>query len=369
MLEEFIVDEVEGLTAISTMRRCRQSTPISSRFSTAMADQAGLTRKEGPWQSYPRRCLMMRARSWTLRDGFADVLRGLAIREEVEDYIEPAQRWPRTEVMRSPPRAQAPPARAANWERPRLYRAAATPSNGSAMAGGMAAADGVGTAEGGPGNSAPVARVTATAGQLTRTLDLGGTRTAASSEVTSAMEAAYTLANAAGGFVEVDDLDALRDAFERLLLDPHLSPAEVTGLWESNEDAREAIETAFGADALQTVGARVKTSRAYQKRHRGKQIVTGSVSTKPRGRPKTAPPPPIVGQPRLSLDPGCSAEEAFKRYHQRLIELQNDGAGKASQIVAFREANRETEQWVRESLPELMPRIDSIYLWAAKHAR
>ena len=183
------------------------------------------------------------------------------------------------------------------------------------------------------------------------------------------MEAAYTLANAAGGFVEVDDLDALRDAFERLLLDPHLSPAEVTGLWESNEDARKAIENAFGADALQTVGARVKTSRAFQKRHRRKQIVTGSVSTKRRGRPKTAPPPPIVGQPRLSLDPGCSAEEAFKRYHQRLIELQNDGAGKASQIVAFREANRETEQWVRESLPELMPRIDSIYLWAAKYAR
>jgi hypothetical protein len=32
--------------------------------------------------------LKMRARSWTLRDGFADVLRGLHIREEVDDFIE-----------------------------------------------------------------------------------------------------------------------------------------------------------------------------------------------------------------------------------------------------------------------------------------
>ena len=30
----------------------------------------------------------MRARSWTIRDGFADVLRGLHIREEVDDFIE-----------------------------------------------------------------------------------------------------------------------------------------------------------------------------------------------------------------------------------------------------------------------------------------
>src|SRR4029077_11215170 len=74
--------------AICTMRRRRRPTTITNRFSMAMAEQARLTQKEGPWQSCPQRMLKMRARSWTIRDGFADVLRGLHIREEVDDFIE-----------------------------------------------------------------------------------------------------------------------------------------------------------------------------------------------------------------------------------------------------------------------------------------
>ena len=88
MLEEYESDAEEGLTAICTMRRRRRPTPITNRFSMAMAEQARLTQKEGPWQRYPQRMLKMRARSWTIRDGFADVLRGLHIREEVDDFIE-----------------------------------------------------------------------------------------------------------------------------------------------------------------------------------------------------------------------------------------------------------------------------------------
>jgi hypothetical protein len=86
MREDYTVDGEEGLTAVCTIKRRLWPTPITRRFSMAMAEGAGLTQKEGPWRSYPRRMLMMRARSWTLRDGFADVLRGLSIREEVEDY-------------------------------------------------------------------------------------------------------------------------------------------------------------------------------------------------------------------------------------------------------------------------------------------
>jgi hypothetical protein len=92
MIEEYEVDGDEGLSAICTMRRRRRPTAIQNRFSMAMAEQARLTRKEGPWQSYPQRMLKMRARSWTLRDGFADVLRGLHIREEVDDFIEIPER-------------------------------------------------------------------------------------------------------------------------------------------------------------------------------------------------------------------------------------------------------------------------------------
>lgn len=55
-------------------------------FSVADARRAGLWSKQGPWQNYPDRMLQMRARSFALRDGFADVLRGLRIREEVDDY-------------------------------------------------------------------------------------------------------------------------------------------------------------------------------------------------------------------------------------------------------------------------------------------
>lgn len=57
-------------------------------FSLADAEKAGLTKKEGTWQSYRKRMIQMRARAFCLRDNFADVLKGLAIREEVEDYVE-----------------------------------------------------------------------------------------------------------------------------------------------------------------------------------------------------------------------------------------------------------------------------------------
>src|ERR1700719_3437722 len=94
MLEEYEIDAEEGLTAICTMRRRRRPTPIVNRFSMAMAEQARLLQKEGPWQTYPQRMLRMRARSWTIRDGFADVLRGLHAREEVNDFIETRGVWP-----------------------------------------------------------------------------------------------------------------------------------------------------------------------------------------------------------------------------------------------------------------------------------
>jgi len=87
MVEDYEVDDEQGLTAICTMKRRGRATPIVTRFSMAMAERAGLARSEGPWQTYPERMLRMRARYWTMRDAFADVLRGLQLREEVEDYV------------------------------------------------------------------------------------------------------------------------------------------------------------------------------------------------------------------------------------------------------------------------------------------
>ncbi|ODN41085.1 recombinase RecT [Piscirickettsia litoralis] len=54
-------------------------------FSMQDAEQAGLLGR-GPWKQYTRRMLQMRARSWALRDVFADALCGFMPREEAEDY-------------------------------------------------------------------------------------------------------------------------------------------------------------------------------------------------------------------------------------------------------------------------------------------
>lgn len=63
-------------------------------FTIDDAKKAGLWGKAGPWTTYPARMLIMRARSWALRDKFTDVLRGLALAEEIRD-IEPVDITPR----------------------------------------------------------------------------------------------------------------------------------------------------------------------------------------------------------------------------------------------------------------------------------
>ena len=85
LLEDF--DEtIDGETAICTAKRKGQSKPIIRKFSMSDAKQAELSGKSGPWKQYPKRMLQMRARSWALRDGFGDVLKGLHVAEEVMDY-------------------------------------------------------------------------------------------------------------------------------------------------------------------------------------------------------------------------------------------------------------------------------------------
>ena len=79
------------IEATCTVRRLPDGKPITRRFSTEDANVAGLSGKSGPWQQYPRRMLQLRARSWALRDGFADVLRGMRAAEEERDIVVPAE--------------------------------------------------------------------------------------------------------------------------------------------------------------------------------------------------------------------------------------------------------------------------------------
>lgn len=68
-----------------------QESPYEGHFSIADAKRAGLWAhpKKRPWIEYPMRMLMMRARAFAIRDGFADCLCGLAIAEEVQDMPAP----------------------------------------------------------------------------------------------------------------------------------------------------------------------------------------------------------------------------------------------------------------------------------------
>jgi len=91
-IEEVLEGEGDAMEAVCTVTRKGKKTPVVRKFSVADAKTAGLWMKRGynntptPWVTNPTRMLQMRARSFALRDAFPDVLRGLQVREEVEDY-------------------------------------------------------------------------------------------------------------------------------------------------------------------------------------------------------------------------------------------------------------------------------------------
>lgn len=75
----------QSMTAWVTVKR-KNHAERTVKFSQADAQAAGLWGKSGPWQQYPKRMLQMRARGFSARDEFADVLKGLSVAEEVQDY-------------------------------------------------------------------------------------------------------------------------------------------------------------------------------------------------------------------------------------------------------------------------------------------
>lgn len=87
-LLEDIEETDDGTTATCRVVRKGRATEIIRSFSDEDAKRAGLLGKAGPWTQYRSRMRQMRARSWALRDGFADVLKGLHIAEEVRDRPE-----------------------------------------------------------------------------------------------------------------------------------------------------------------------------------------------------------------------------------------------------------------------------------------
>lgn len=86
LLEKFEENWDESTkTATCIVRRKGDQKDHTVTFSLAEATKAGLTNKD-TWKNYPKRMCAMRARAFAFRDRFSDVLKGLAVREEVEDY-------------------------------------------------------------------------------------------------------------------------------------------------------------------------------------------------------------------------------------------------------------------------------------------
>jgi hypothetical protein len=104
----------DGFTAVCLVKRKGDPEPLRGEFSIADAKISGLWTKRGrdgqptPWQLYPKRMLKVRARAFALRDAFADILKGIGIREEMED-VERVAAPEATTAPITPPSPPSPP--------------------------------------------------------------------------------------------------------------------------------------------------------------------------------------------------------------------------------------------------------------------
>ena len=104
-LEETLEGEGKDMVATCTLTRSDTGQKTTRKFTYKDAVQAGLVGK-GVWRQYPQRMIAMRARSWAIRDGAPDAMVGLAVAEEVQDYVQEA---PRDITPPSPPSVSPPP--------------------------------------------------------------------------------------------------------------------------------------------------------------------------------------------------------------------------------------------------------------------
>jgi len=92
---EYIHETFDDKTMTATCRAKRRGDPEEAvyKFSAEDAKTAGLGRKEGTWQTYPKRMLQMRARGFCVRDKFADVTKGFDIADVlIEDVRQSSEK-------------------------------------------------------------------------------------------------------------------------------------------------------------------------------------------------------------------------------------------------------------------------------------
>jgi hypothetical protein len=181
-----------------------------------------------------------------------------------------------------------------------------------------------------------------------------------------------TLVDADGGFIDVDSLESLREAFERLFADRYLSADQVLGLWESNQPARNELQRAYGEMALVEADRRRQIAERECSPWALEQRPEPELATNVRrqSRRRRADPASLTcdrGQSAM-FDTLWSDGELFRHYRSRLGALKRRRA-KAATFIEFREAHRWIETRLREQLPGSIAVIEAIYAWAATHAR
>jgi len=110
---EFVIETDDGSTATCRVKRRGEPEQFKT-FGMDDAKTAGLLGKSGPWTQYPKRMRQMRARAFALRDVFPDVLRGMAVAEELLDAPAAPKDMGPADVVQ-PPAAPPPPALPPTW--------------------------------------------------------------------------------------------------------------------------------------------------------------------------------------------------------------------------------------------------------------
>ena len=89
---EWMEGEGESMVAFCETKRKDQTKTVKRSFSVEDAKKANLWGKN-TWATYPKRMLQMRARGFSLRDAYPEVLNGLQLAEEMLDaqYVAPSR--------------------------------------------------------------------------------------------------------------------------------------------------------------------------------------------------------------------------------------------------------------------------------------
>lgn len=83
---EWIENDGTIMVAYCETKRVNQAKTIKRSFSVEDAKKAGLW-EANTWAKYPKRMLSQRARGFALRDAYPDVLNGIRLAEEEQDYL------------------------------------------------------------------------------------------------------------------------------------------------------------------------------------------------------------------------------------------------------------------------------------------